>query len=83
MKKPTFKYTQEARFSLGVASVKQGGRVEGKRCKSFEYSSKKIVSINDFNKLIDEEITRVKELKSNNKSSPWIIDTRPPSSPLY
>ena len=83
MKKPTFKFEQEARFCLGVASVKEDGKVVGKKCKCFDYTSKKIVSIKDMNKYRKDEIERVKNLKCNNAKSPWIVNNRPSNSVLY
>ena len=76
-RKATFKYEKEARFCLGVAAVKVNGKVIGKRCKSFDYTEKKIVSIKDMEKYRRHEIDRVKQLKCNSTKSPWILNTRP------
>ena len=82
-RKATFKYTKEARFCLGVATVKVNGKVIGKRCKSFDYTEKKIVSIKDMEKFRKNEIDRVKQLKCNSTKSPWILNTRPSNDTLY
>ena len=46
-KKATFKYEQEGRFCLVVVKVesKECGTITGKRCPVFDYTGKKIVSI--------------------------------------
>ena len=50
-KKATFKYKQEGRFCLGVAKVEsQDGKIIGKRCPVFDYTGKKIVTINAYKK---------------------------------
>ena len=50
-KKATFKYEQEGRFCLGVAKVEsQDGTIIGKRCPVFDYTEKKIVTINAYKK---------------------------------
>ena len=76
-KRPTFKYTEEARFCLGVASVKVNGKEIGKRCKSFDYTGEKIVSIHDMEQMIEKEIFRVRNLKCSSTKSPWIINPYP------
>ena len=46
-KRATFKYEQEGRFCLGVAKVERQDRtIIGKRCPVFDYTEKKIVTIN-------------------------------------
>ena len=46
-KRATFKYEQEGRFCLCVAKVEgQDGKIIGKRCPVFDYTEKKIVTIN-------------------------------------
>ena len=41
-----FKYEQEGRFCLGVAKVEgQDGTILGKRCPVFDYTEKKIFTI--------------------------------------
>ena len=48
-KKVTFKYEQYGRLCLGVAKVKskEYGKITGKRCPVFDYTEKKIVTIDD------------------------------------
>ena len=47
----SYKYANEARFCLGVAKVKLlNGKEEGRRCRVFEYTGKRIVSINEWGK---------------------------------
>ena len=50
-KKATFKYEQEGRFCLGVAKVEgQDGSIIGKCCPVFDYTEKKIITINAYKK---------------------------------
>ena len=50
-KKATFKYEQEGRFCLGVAKIEsKNGTITGKRCPVFDYSGKKIVTIDAYKK---------------------------------
>ena len=50
-KKATFKYEQEGRFCLGVAKLEsQDGTIISKRCPVFDYTEKKIVTINAYKK---------------------------------
>ena len=46
-KKATYKYEQEGRFCLSVAKAEsQDGTIIGKLCLVFDYTEKKIVTIN-------------------------------------
>ena len=48
-KKATFKYEQEGQFCLSVAKVEsQDGTIIGKRFPVFDYTRKKIVTINAY-----------------------------------
>ena len=48
-KKATFKYEQEGRFCIGVAKVEsKHGTITGERCPVFDYTEKKIVTINAY-----------------------------------
>ena len=51
-KKATFKYKKQGRFCIGVAKVesKKDGTITEKRCTVFDYTGKKIVTINDYKK---------------------------------
>ena len=70
-RKATFKYEQEGRFSIGVAKVEiQYGKIIGKRCPVFDYTEKKIVTINAYKKEMRNELERIRKL--NSSSSPWV-----------
>ena len=50
-KRATFKYEQEGRFCLGVAKIEgQDGTIIGQRCTVFDYTEKKIVTIDAYKK---------------------------------
>ena len=50
-KRATFKYKQEGKFCLGMANVEgQDGTIIGKRCPVFDYTEKKIVTIDAYKK---------------------------------
>ena len=50
-KNATFKYEQEGRFLLGVANIKsKNGTITCKRCPVFDYSGRKIVTIDAYKK---------------------------------
>ena len=53
-KKATLKYDQEGRFCLGVAKVasKEDGTITGNCCPVFDYTGKKIVTIDAYKKEI-------------------------------
>ena len=47
----SYKYANEARFCLGVAKVRLlDGSEEGRRCRVFDYTGKRIVSITEWDK---------------------------------
>jgi len=77
------KYEKECRLGLGVAMVTplsdDGTPLPsvGKRCAPFDYTSKVIVSVDDYHKLMKIEFQRVKSLKGNNGY--WILSTRDPN----
>ena len=49
--KATFKYDQEGRLCLGVAKVEiNDGKITGKGCPVFDYTEKKIVAIDAYEK---------------------------------
>ena len=70
-KRASFKYEQEGRFCLGVAKVEsQDGTIIGQRCPVFNYTEKKIVTIDAYKKEIMNEFARISKLTS--LSSPWV-----------
>ena len=73
----TFKYTQQARFCLGVAKVRLlDGQIEGRKCKAFDYISKRILTIQMYKIKTQDELKKVKSLSST-KNSLWLTDDRP------
>ena len=54
------------------------GMIVGRRGRVFDYSSKNIVSIDEFNRRINDEIKRVKNLPST--ASGWVKINRPPKA---
>ena len=47
----SFKYKQEGRFCIGVAKVEsQDGTIIGKRCSVFDYTEKKLFTIDAYKK---------------------------------
>ena len=74
------KYEKEARFGLGCATVQpldhNGVKLarEGRRCDPFDYSTKLLITIDDFNKYIEQEFRRVKSTSDNSKY--WITVSR-------
>ena len=65
-KKATFKYEQEGRLFLGVAKVEgQYGTIIGKRCPVFDYTEKKIITINAYKKEMRNELERIRKLTSS------------------
>ena len=70
-KKATFKYEQEGRLCLGAAKIEiKNGTITGKRCQVFDYTGKKIVTIDAYKKEILKEFSRVRQLTSS--WSQWI-----------
>ena len=50
-KRESIKYEQEGRFCIGVAKVEsQDRKIIGKRCPVFDYTEKKIVTIDAYKK---------------------------------
>ena len=59
-KKATFKYEQEGRFCLDVSKIEsKNGMITGKRCPVFNYSGKKILTIDAYKKETLKEFERV------------------------
>ena len=70
-KRASFKYKQEGRFCLGVAKVEiKYGTIIGKRFPVFDYTEKKIVTIDAYKKEIMDKFARIRKLTS--PSSPWV-----------
>lgn len=66
----TYKYNQHDRFCLGVTKVQlMNGEVEGKRYDVFVYNGKCILTIEDFNKRVKDEVKRTRELTSDSHST--------------
>ena len=69
------KYTKQARFSFGCATVETlDGDLVGMRCDHFTYSGKWINTIEDYEKLQNQEINRVKALPGG--GLPWVVGQR-------
>lgn len=64
------KYPKEGRFCFGVSAVElNDGRIEGRRCATFDYSAKNLITITGEEKLIQEELKRVRALKTEGQ---WV-----------
>ena len=68
------KYPEEVRLCLGVAQIEVGNNIVGIKARSFDYSGRVLVSINDYARLIKQEIQRVRGLKG--KGAPWYENKR-------
>lgn len=78
LKRPVYKYAQEARFCLGVCVVKDvNNELIGKKSKPFSYTMKTIIGIAEWDKLTSQEFKRVKQLDIKGSTSPWITNNRP------
>ena len=61
--KPSYKYTSQARFCLGVAAIRIiDGRIVGKRSIVFDYSGQRLISIGEYKNRKQEELNRVRNL---------------------
>ena len=77
-KKQTYKYSQEARFCLGVGIISTGeGCIKGIKAKSFSYTGQTLVTIKNWNKLTSDEYKRINNLRPQSKTCMWISDDRP------
>ena len=83
-KKATFKYEQEVRFCLGVAKIESNnGTITGKLCPVFEYTGKKIVTIDAYKKEIIKEFATVRQItlsslqgiKKTNTDKVWLCES--------
>ncbi|CAB9530889.1 hypothetical protein SEMRO_3098_G343680.1 [Seminavis robusta] len=69
------KYTEEARFSVGVALKRlPSGQVIGVRLPIFEYTSKNMVTHKDYEDAFWKEVRRPKSLKGD--CYPWVVSAR-------
>ena len=60
---------------VGVAKVEvQDGTIIGKGCPVFDYTEKKIVTIDGYKKEMRNELERIRKLTSS--SSPWVEKIR-------
>ena len=81
------KYEKECRLGLGVAMVtplSQDGTPlpsVGRRCRPFDYSSKVMISVDDYKRLMQIEFQRVKSLKGRNGY--WVSSSRDDTIPYY
>ena len=70
-KTSTFNYEHEGKFCIIVANVESKyGKITGKRCPVFNYTVKKIFTIDAYKKEILNELSRIRNLTSS--SSPWV-----------
>ena len=66
--KVVFKHPGQSRLCLGIAAIKQiDETVLGCKSKIFDYTAKRLISIQEWNRRIGEEIKHIKGLKSNGK----------------
>ena len=74
------KYEKECRMGLGCAIVQPVDTngldlpCEGRRCELFDYTSKTLISITDYKKMVASEIARVRKCPSTSKK--WIEKRR-------
>jgi hypothetical protein len=64
------KYKKEGGFCVGVSAIElSDGTIEGRRCETFDYSAKNLITITAQKKMIAEEIKRMRGLKSDGQ---WV-----------
>jgi hypothetical protein len=75
------KYTKEGRFCFGGSAVElSDGTIEWRRCETFDYSAKNLITITTEEKMIAEEIKRVRGLKTDGQ---WVEKRSPLPGQLY
>ena len=75
------KYPEQTRWCFGVAITEdEAGQQVGSRLEAFDYTGQKILSLSDWNEMVDKEIRRVKSLPPGKKLSDWIESERLPNS---
>ena len=81
------KYEKECRLGLGVTMVTPLGpdstplSSEGRRCHPFDYSSRVMISMDDYQRLLKFEFQRIKSLKDQNGY--WIKSIHDSNIPYY
>ena len=79
------KFAKQGRFSFSVCVVidKDGNKI-GVRMKPFDYSGKKIITISAFKKMVQQEISRVRNLTMKEKlQQRWAGNTHRPDNMLW
>ena len=75
VKQYTFKYNQQIRLSLGCAQRRDiNGELVGCRLPPFDYTQKKMISVNGFNEKEKIEVARVRR---EGKEKEWVDNPRP------
>jgi len=75
VKQYTFKYNQQIRLSLGCAQRRDtDGELVGCRLPPFDYTQKKMISVNQFN---DKEKIEVARVRREGKEKKWVDNSRP------
>ena len=67
-------YSKDGCFSFGVALVAPNGNETGVGLKPFNYTDKRVLSINDVDKKVKAEICRVRSLERTNRI--WVSHSR-------
>ena len=77
------KYEKEGCFGLGCAVVcpRDTGVEVGRVCRPFDYSGKTILSIDDYDKQVQEEFRQVCQLSDKTKT--WITKNRDPQDLFF
>ena len=68
------KYSKEGCFSFGVARVASNGNGTGMRLKPFNYTDRRVLSINDIGKKVKAGICRVRSLEHTDRK--WVSHSR-------
>ena len=75
VKQYTFKYNQQIRLSLGCAQRRDiNGELVGCRLPPFDYTQKKMISVNGFN---EKEKIKVARVRREGKEKEWVDNPRP------
>lgn len=69
------KYSEQGRFAVGVAAVKlTDGSTKGRRCLTYNYTGKNVITISTDECMVKAEIARVRALTG--LGGGWIVDNR-------